>query len=218
MVLHDYSLKEYCNTLLSNLGGQLQLKLSNQFFQSQLKTRIKMMNKNTKTKEASFKYYGVLPIIFGLILAFSKDNINQINPTDEVSVVNKSELQDDGPEEMPRFPGCEDVANMEERKSCAMTKLIEFLSENIVYPQEAKINNIEGMNVAKFVVGKDGTLENIELLKDIGYGTGESTLNAVRSMNEKGLKWIPGKKDGKAVRVEFTLPIKYKLTDEDKKK
>lgn len=115
---------------------------------------------------------------------------------------------------MPYFPGCEEEEDKEKRKICSDKKMIDFIIKNFEYPDEARIKGIEGMAVVRFIVEKDGSLsfEEKPILRDPGGGTGEEALRIVQSMP----KWNPGRNDDKPVRVTFTLPIKFKLTDEAK--
>jgi TonB family protein len=64
-----------------------------------------------------------------------------------------------------------------------------------------------GTVVVKFVVEKDGTLTNVQLLRDIGMGCGKEAVRMVKGMP----KWIPGKNNGKAVRSIYTLPVNFDL-------
>ena len=84
--------------------------------------------------------------------------------------------------------------------------------KNVKYPEAAKKEGLEGTVVVDFVVQEDGSLTKFKVLKDIGGGCGEEAVRVMKMMP----KWIPGKKDGKAVSVNFKLPVKFKLTDEDK--
>jgi protein TonB len=114
-------------------------------------------------------------------------------------------------EEMPRFPGCEDLGSAAERKQCADKKMLEFIYKNIKYPAIARENGIEGTAVVTFVVEKDGSVTDARLLRDPKGGTGEEALRVVNLMNTEGIKWIPGKQRGRPVRVQFNLPVKFKL-------
>lgn len=115
-------------------------------------------------------------------------------------------------EQMPRFPGCEDLAGTNvDKHACATQKLLEFIYKNIRYPVVARDNGIEGTVVVTFVVEKDGKLTDAVILRDIGGGCGTEALRVVNLMNEKGLKWTPGKQIGRPVRVQFNLPVKYRL-------
>lgn len=115
-------------------------------------------------------------------------------------------------EEMPRFPGCEDLGGtMDEKKTCANRKLYEFIYKYIQYPALARENNIQGNAVISFVVNSDGSIEQIQVLRDPGAGCGDEAARVIKLMNEKDIRWTPGKQRGKPVRVQFILPIKFQL-------
>ena len=115
-------------------------------------------------------------------------------------------------EEMPRFPGCEDmVASREEKIICAEKALLEFIYLNVKYPRMALESGITGSVIVRFVVDKDGNVEDAKIVRDIGAGCGNAALKAVELMNEMPRKWTPGKQRGKPVKVQFTLPIKFDL-------
>ena len=115
-------------------------------------------------------------------------------------------------EEMPRFPGCEDLGGtIEELKACSDKKLLEYLYNNLKYPAIARENGVEGRVYVQFVVEKDGSITQTEIVRDTGAGLGQSALNVVENMNNLPTKWTPGKKQGKTVRVLFTLPVTFKL-------
>jgi protein TonB len=115
-------------------------------------------------------------------------------------------------EQMPRFPGCEDISGSEaEKKQCAQQKLLEYVYKNIKYPAIARENGIQGQVVIQFVVEKDGSVTDARILRDIGAGCGQEALRVVEAMNNLPQGWTPGKQRGKAVRVMFTLPVKFKL-------
>ncbi len=94
----------------------------------------------------------------------------------------------------PEFPG-------------GMEALYKYLRDNIKYPQLARDNNITGRVYVTFVVEKDGSIANPRVLKDIGGGCGQEAIRVVKSMP----KWTPGKQRGKAVRVQFNLPVSFNL-------
>lgn len=95
-------------------------------------------------------------------------------------------------EKMPEFPGGEE-------------KLYEYLKKSIKYPDSAKMSDIKGNVYIGFVVEKDGSISNIQLLRGIGYGCDEVALKAIKEMPN----WIPGEQRGKKVRVKYTLPIRF---------
>jgi len=112
-------------------------------------------------------------------------------------------------DEMPRFPGCEEKA-IEERKECAQNKMLQFIFSNIKYPEEAQKKGVEGTVVSKFIIGVDGKIRDAEIVRKIGSGCDEAVLEIIAQMPD----WIPGKKDGKNVAVEFHLPVKFKLASD----
>jgi protein TonB len=115
-------------------------------------------------------------------------------------------------EQMPRFPGCENVAgDQNAKKECADRKMMEFIYANIQYPAIARENNVEGTVVVQFVVDTDGSISNAKVVRDIGAQCGEEALRIVELMNNMPEKWTPGKQRGRPVRVLFMLPVKFKL-------
>ncbi|MBT8231574.1 MAG: TonB family protein [Bacteroidia bacterium] len=115
-------------------------------------------------------------------------------------------------EQMPRFPGCEDmVGTHKEKEVCAQMKLLKYIYKNLKYPQIAIDNGIEGTTVIQFVVDKKGNITNVDLKIDIGGGCGPAAVKAVKSMNNQLDNWTPGKQNGRPVKVLFTLPIKFDL-------
>jgi protein TonB len=115
-------------------------------------------------------------------------------------------------EEMPRFPGCEDQ-NLKKRElqDCASDKMLNYISTNLVYPTQAKNDNIEGMAVVQFNIEKNGTLQNIKIVRNPGSGTGEAAAEVIHKMNHDGILWIPGKQRGRTVVVQYTLPVRFAL-------
>jgi len=97
-------------------------------------------------------------------------------------------------EEWPEFPG-------------GNTARVKFLSENIKYPKDAKDAGIQGPVHLTFVVEKDGSISNVGVLRGIGGGCDEEATRVVSSMP----KWKPGRQNGKEVRVQFNMPINFKL-------
>jgi len=99
-------------------------------------------------------------------------------------------------EQVPEFPG-------------GMAALQKYLANNIRYPAAAKEDGIQGRVVLQFVVDKDGSVTNIVIQRDIGGGCGKEAVRVVSSMP----KWKPGKQNGQAVKVYYTLPVSFKLQD-----
>lgn len=86
-------------------------------------------------------------------------------------------------------------------------ELYKWLGNNLRYPSAAINASVEGRVFVKFIVEKDGTISKLEVLKGIGFGCDEEALRTLQKMP----KWNPGKQNGRAVRVYFTMPIVFKL-------
>ncbi len=115
-------------------------------------------------------------------------------------------------EEMPYFPGCEDLRmSKEERRQCSDRALLTYLMKNLRYPSIAQENNVEGRVYVQFVVERDGTITGSKIVRDIGAGCGEAALTVVNKMNTLPERWTPGRQNGKNVRVQYTLPVTFKL-------
>jgi protein TonB len=115
-------------------------------------------------------------------------------------------------EQMPRFPGCENIQGDDKaKKACADQKLLEFIYQNIKFPAVARENGIQGTVVVNFVVNDDGSVTEVQVLRDIGGGCGDEAKRVVELMNNLPDKWTPGRQRGKAVRVSYTLPVKFRL-------
>ena len=92
--------------------------------------------------------------------------------------------------------------------------LSNYLAKNITYPKEAKEKGIGGKVYLTFVIDNEGSVIDVKVIRGAGNTSlDEEAVRAVKNMP----KWKPGKHKGKAVRVQYTLPIVFKL-DGDKKK
>lgn len=103
-------------------------------------------------------------------------------------------LQDSTLESMPSFPG-------------GKAALFQFLSKTIKYPVSAEEKIIQGRVIVGFYVEADGMLTDIKVKKSVDPSLDEEAVRVVKSMP----KWIPGKKDGVPVKIEYTLPVTFRL-------
>lgn len=100
----------------------------------------------------------------------------------------------------PEFPG-------------GVRALYQFVEKNMRYPESARKARVEGKVFLTFVVNSDGSLQNIEVLKGMGFGTDPEAIRLVKSMP----RWNPGvREDGQKVNVKFNLPIGFDLPEEKK--
>ena len=98
-------------------------------------------------------------------------------------------------ESMPEFPGGQQA-------------LFKYLSENVKYPVIAQENGIQGRVICQFVVNKDGSIVDVEVVRSGGDPSlDKEAVRVIKSMP----KWKPGKQRGKPVRVKYTVPVNFKL-------
>lgn len=97
-------------------------------------------------------------------------------------------------EQMPSYPG-------------GMGALMQYLSNNIKYPVIAEENGIQGRVVCTFVVERDGSITDVRVAKSVDPSLDKEACRVIKSMPH----WIPGKQNGSAVRVKYTLPVTFRL-------
>ena len=97
-------------------------------------------------------------------------------------------------EELPAFPGGE-------------IALMRFLSDNMKYPKVARESGIQGRVVVQFVVGSDGSICNAKVIRSIDPYLDKEALRVVSVMP----RWKPGMQKGKPVRVQYTMPLMFRL-------
>jgi protein TonB len=116
-------------------------------------------------------------------------------------------------EEMPRFVDCNIDGTYDDKKKCADKKMLEFIYENVKYPSVARENNVQGTAVISFVIEKDGSISTIKVLRDPGAGCGEEAVRIIELMQNLPNKWIAGRQGNQNVRVQFNLPIRFRLAE-----
>ncbi|MCX7954848.1 MAG: energy transducer TonB [Bacteroidales bacterium] len=97
-------------------------------------------------------------------------------------------------EEKPEFPGGE-------------AAMMQWIAKNIKYPEIAKENNIQGKVFVQFIIDKDGQVKNVEVVRGVDPVLDREAVRVVSSMPQ----WKPGKQRGKPVKVQFQLPINFRL-------
>jgi protein TonB len=147
-----------------------------------------------------------------------EDPVVEELPGDEASILPLPETREDAPklffivEENPRFPGCEtEGLSIKEKEKCARKHLLSYIYDHLTYPVIARENGVEGTVVIQFVVTEKGSIEEIQIKRDIGAGCGSTAAKVVESMNDLPERWQPGKQRGRPVRVLYTLPVKFQL-------
>ena len=97
-------------------------------------------------------------------------------------------------EEQPEFPG-------------GNTAMMKFLSDNIKYPVIAQENGIQGRVITNFVVERDGSITDVQVVRGVDPSLDKEAIRVIQSMP----KWKAGRQRGSAVRVRFTLPVVFRL-------
>lgn len=98
-------------------------------------------------------------------------------------------------------------------RRCADLQLLTILSQNIRYPDSARLKNTQGTVVVSFVVEPGGRMTQYKLLKDIGDGCGEEALRVLKALDTIGLRWQPALRDDKPVRVRQSVPLRFRLQE-----
>lgn len=109
-------------------------------------------------------------------------------------VSQKSQKVFDVVEQMPEYPG-------------GTAALYEYLMENVKYPEDAEKQKVEGRVIASFVVETDGSITDVNAVKQVFPSLDREAVRLLEAMP----KWVPGKQNGKVVRVRYTVPVVFKL-------
>lgn len=188
--------------------------MSNNFSLILTKKRIKMITKHEKAKGFWWKLLATLPVLALLLIVNARASAQQVKKTDEtvyefstkdITTIKIKKVDNDSiyqiVEVMPEFPG-------------GTEKLMEYLSGNIKYPEEAKEKGVSGRVFLSFVIEKDGAVSNVKVAKGIGKECDDEAVRVVKAMP----KWKPGLMKGKPVRVGYMLPIFFKMDEGEKYK
>lgn len=154
------------------------------------------------------KYYLSVAMLFVCLIAEAQ-NIIQFRPPEDGDSVqpNVVRVPDDETdenlqqqeehvyefvEEQPEFPG-------------GTTKLMQFINANLTYPDSVPMIGMQGMVIARFIVGSDGSIRDIKIQRSLGKEFDEATIAALKKMP----KWKPGMVNGKPVSSFMTIPVKF---------
>lgn len=126
------------------------------------------------------------------------DDLNVVREHKDEIIVEKKEPEKEkvfvAVEQMPQFPGGD-------------AELMKFLSKNIKYPTMAMENNIQGRVVVQFVVTKTGAIGEVKVIRSVDRDLDREAIRVCKSLPN----FIPGKMNGQAVNVWYTLPVNFKL-------
>ena len=139
--------------------------------------------------------YGKAMMIVGvsvlLTLSSCDKDDDDISDPDPVT-----EIVDETVDQMASYPG-------------GTPALMDFLKENIKYPEQAEREGIEGRVVAGFIVERDGSVSNIEIIKSVHPLLDAEVVRVLSLMPN----WIPGKQHGIPIRVRYSMPVTFRLQE-----
>ena len=201
--------KQYQLLLIKKAVGTRLYSMANSFNHSSLKKRITMMLKEKSNPWARAKYLYILPLAALAVTAFARPEVSavadeisavkviapavhdSIQPNVQTAVAAPSSALD----QMPEFPG-------------GMEALNTYLRNNIRYPQEAQKAGIQGRVIIQFIVSKDGSITDAEVVESVDPQLDAEGLRLIKNMP----RWKPGMRKGQAIRVKQTLPIRFAFT------
>ena len=201
--------RNYQMLLIKKAVGTRLYSMANSFNHSSLKKRITMMLKEKSNPWARAKYLYILPLAALAVTAFARPEVSAV--ADEISAVkviapavHDSKQPNVQPAvaapssalyQMPEFPG-------------GMEALNTYLRNNIRYPQEAQKAGIQGRVIIQFIVSKDGSITDAEVVESVDPQLDAEGLRLIKNMP----RWKPGMRKGQAIRVKQTLPIRFAFT------
>lgn len=152
----------------------------------------------------------------GILMASDnkEDLLNKTNEDFKIAKINNEKGADSIAGQEPKDPGESNLTPEDNEPKKWVDQMPEFngnvyqfIMDHMSYPPIAKENGTQGMVALSFVVEKDGSINDIKILKDLGDGCSKEAIRVLRMMP----KWKPGKNHGEPVRVQYNLPIKFKL-------
>ena len=201
--------RNYQMLLIKKVVGTRLYSMANSFNHSSLKKRITMMLKEKSNPWARAKYLYILPLAALAVTAFARPEVSAV--ADEISAVKviapavHDSIQPNvqpavaapssALDQMPEFPG-------------GMEALNTYLRNNIRYPQEAQKAGIQGRVIIQFIVSKDGSITDAEVVESVDPQLDAEGLRLIKNMP----RWKPGMRKGQAIRVKQTLPIRFAFT------
>ncbi len=189
--------EQYCKHLVASVYQESKLRLTSNFSARILKKRIKMMTREKKYKYWNIAALGLLAVILTFGFACSKE-LHRPKTENAVASIPKKKNDSDTPyvivEEMPEYPG-------------GKVALMKFIAKNVKYPEEAKKHKVQGRVFIRFVVKKDGGVDQTTIVRSIHPLLDKEAIRVVELLP----KWKPGRQKGEAVDVWYTVPINFQL-------
>ncbi len=152
----------------------------------------------TTTRSLRF-YQPMLVLLFSYFGVLTTSTAQTIVPSEEL-------------DSKPYLTSCKN-SDSQIQEQCSNKTLLTLVYSNINYPETALAAKAEGMAVIEFVIGKDGALENVKIIRSSDNADLDAAaVEVVNAMKNTPQLWEAGRKDGKAVRTALKLPVKFKLS------
>jgi hypothetical protein len=110
-------------------------------------------------------------------------------------------------EQLPYLSQCKSIENIDLRNECSKKAIFEYLNKSLKYPKNARNYGIEGTTITQFVVDKDGSIKDIDVVIGLCQEFKDLNMKIMANMPQ----WEPGIQHGEKVKVLFSFPIIYKL-------
>ena len=180
--------------VIKAVGNRLQ-PFANNLNKESLKRRIIMMNQKRSNRWIMLKALLVIPVATLAVSVFANGTNASETPKEPHPQKTTQTKIHDAVEEMPEFNG-------------GQLAMMEFLMNNMKYPQAAVKAKQQGKAIVGFVVRKDGTVSDVHITKSAGHAVlDEEAIRVVKAMPA----WKPGKQKGEPVNVKYSVPITFKL-------
>ena len=196
--------ESYIAHLLSKHFEIKEFSIVHQFNSNHLKSRI-MRIKNREKHPANPAAIIMTILLFGGVFLLNQNIVAQ-NESDNATYKNVSNAKEsnEGVDQEAEYPG-------------GLDAFIKYISENTKYPKSEKENGISGTVYLEFTISSNGDIESINVLRGIKDGEALDQ-EAVRVLKSVPKKWKPAMKDGKAVAVKMTMPLRFELPKKEEKK
>lgn len=147
--------------------------------------------------------------INGLEIDLEIEDIELDDDTEIEIIEEEEEVEDDTPffsaEYMPGLGPCKSELDKDKRHQCTQMEIIKYVSSNTKYPPIAKSAGIQGTVYVYFVVGKDGNVRDVKVLRGVDPRLDAEAKRVVESLP----KFEPGQEGGKNVNIQYTIPVKF---------
>jgi TonB family protein len=107
----------------------------------------------------------------------------------------------------PAWEKCAALASVAEQQQCTQSKIVRHLSTVLEYPASAQQEGVSGTVLVRFVVGLQGEVEDVEIARGVSESLDRAAVKAIESLP----KFVPGKDDGKSVRTELVVPVRFAI-------